>query len=66
VIALVVGHAFFRRVLTHGYQANRILRFDEDGVMIHAMHKEAAALITRRRSRISRSSARRFHLCPTM
>src|SRR5882762_2320678 len=48
VIALVVGHAFSGGFLTHGYQANRILAFDDDGVMIHAMHKEAAARITRR------------------
>ena len=32
----------------HGYQANRILAFDDDGVMIHAMHKEAAARVTQR------------------
>jgi biotin-independent malonate decarboxylase gamma subunit len=48
VIALVVGHAFSGGFLTHGYQANRILAFDDDGVIIHAMHKEAAARITRR------------------
>jgi malonate decarboxylase gamma subunit len=48
VIALVVGHAISGGFLTHGYQANRILAFDDDGVMIHAMHKEAAARITRR------------------
>jgi malonate decarboxylase gamma subunit len=48
VIALVVGHALSGGFLTHGYQANRILAFDDDGVMIHAMHKEAAARITRR------------------
>src|SRR6201996_979288 len=48
VIALVVGHAFSGGFLTHGYQANRILAFDDSGVMIHAMHKEAAARITRR------------------
>lgn len=48
VIALVVGHALSGGFLTHGYQANRILAFDDDGVMIHAMHKQAAALITRR------------------
>jgi biotin-independent malonate decarboxylase gamma subunit len=48
VIALVVGHAFSGGFLTHGYQANRILAFDDPGVMIHAMHKEAAARITRR------------------
>ena len=48
VVALVVGHAFSGGFLTHGYQANRILAFDDSGVMIHAMHKEAAARITRR------------------
>jgi malonate decarboxylase gamma subunit len=48
VIALVVGHAFSGGFLTHGYQANRIIAFDDSGVMIHAMHKEAAARITRR------------------
>lgn len=48
VIALVVGHALSGGFLTHGYQANRILAFDDPGVMIHAMHKEAAARITRR------------------
>ena len=48
VIAFVVGHALSGGFLTHGYQANRILALDDDGVMIHAMHKEAAARITRR------------------
>jgi malonate decarboxylase gamma subunit len=48
VVALVVGHALSGAFLTHGYQANRILAFDDDGVMIHAMHKEAAARVTRR------------------
>jgi malonate decarboxylase gamma subunit len=48
VIALVVGQAISGVPLTHGYQANRILAFDDDGVVIHAMHKEAAARITRR------------------
>src|ERR1700733_8507083 len=48
VITLVVGHAISGGFLTHGYQANRVLAFDDDGVMIHAMHKEAAARITRR------------------
>src|ERR1700758_4176412 len=48
VISLVVGHAFSGGFLTHGYQANRILAFADSGVMIHAMHKEAAARITRR------------------
>jgi biotin-independent malonate decarboxylase gamma subunit len=48
VISLVVGQALSGAFLTHGYQANRILAFDDDGVMIHAMHKAAAARITRR------------------
>lgn len=48
VISLIVGHAFSGGFLTHGYQANRILAFDDSGVTIHAMHKEAAARITRR------------------
>ena len=48
VIAFVVGHAFSGGFLTHGYQANRILTLDDAGVTIHAMHKEAAARITRR------------------
>jgi malonate decarboxylase gamma subunit len=48
VIALIVGHAFSGGFLTHGYQANLILALDDDGVVIHAMHKEAAARVTRR------------------
>ena len=36
VISLVVGHAFSGGFLTHGYQANRILAFDDLGVTIHA------------------------------
>src|SRR5271154_6270647 len=47
-ISLVAGHAFSGVFLTHGYQANRILAFDDAGITIHAMHKEAAARITRR------------------
>ncbi|HXM09383.1 MAG TPA: biotin-independent malonate decarboxylase subunit gamma [Terriglobales bacterium] len=48
VITLVVGQALSGGFLMHGYQANRILAFDDDGVMIHAMHKAAAARVTRR------------------
>jgi biotin-independent malonate decarboxylase gamma subunit len=48
VIALIVGHAISGGFLTHGYQANRLLALDDNGVLIHAMHKEAAARITRR------------------
>ena len=48
VISLVVGQAISGGFLTHGYQANRILAFDDSGVVIHAMHKEAAARITLR------------------
>ena len=48
VIALVMGNAISGGFLAHGYQANRILAFDDPGVIIHAMHKEAAARITLR------------------
>jgi malonate decarboxylase gamma subunit len=48
VISLIAGHAFSGGFLTHGYQANRILALDDSGIVIHAMHKEAAARITRR------------------
>lgn len=48
IITLVVGQAISGGFLTHGYQANRILAFDDAGVVIHAMHKEAAARITLR------------------
>jgi malonate decarboxylase gamma subunit len=48
VITLVVGQAISGGFLTHGYQANRILAFDDTDVVIHAMHKEAAARITLR------------------
>ena len=48
VIALIVGQAISCGFLTHGYQANRLLALDDNEVLIHAMHKEAAARITRR------------------
>jgi malonate decarboxylase gamma subunit len=48
VIALVVGQAVSGAFLAHGLQANRILSLDDEGILIHAMHREAAARITRR------------------
>jgi malonate decarboxylase gamma subunit len=48
VITLIVGQAISGGFLTHGYQANRLIAFDDEGVLIHAMHKEPAARITRR------------------
>jgi malonate decarboxylase gamma subunit len=48
IIGLIVGQAISGGFLTHGYQANRLLAFDDDEVLIHAMHKEPAARITRR------------------
>jgi biotin-independent malonate decarboxylase gamma subunit len=48
VITLICGQAISGGFLTHGYQANRLLAFDDDGVLIHAMHKEPAARVTRR------------------
>jgi biotin-independent malonate decarboxylase gamma subunit len=48
VITLIVGQAISGGFLTHGYQANRLLAFADHDVLIHAMHKEPAARITRR------------------
>jgi malonate decarboxylase gamma subunit len=48
VISLLVGHAISGGFLTHGAQANRLLALNDPGVMIHAMAKNAAALVTRR------------------
>lgn len=48
IVAVVVGTALSGGFLTHGLQANQILALDDTGVEIHAMHKEAAARITRR------------------
>ena len=48
VITLIVGQAISGGFLTHGYQANRLLAFDDEDVLVHAMHKEPAARITRR------------------
>jgi malonate decarboxylase gamma subunit len=36
IIALIVGQAISGGFLTHGYQANRLLAFDDDGLLIHA------------------------------
>ncbi|WP_158784559.1 biotin-independent malonate decarboxylase subunit gamma [Pantoea sp. BAV 3049] len=48
VIGLIVGKAMSGAFLAHGYQANRLIAFNDKGVMIHAMGKEAAARITLR------------------
>jgi malonate decarboxylase gamma subunit len=48
VITLIVGQAISGGFLTHGYQANRLIAFDDEEVLVHAMHKEPAARITRR------------------
>lgn len=48
VISLIVGQAISGGFLTHGYQANRLIAFADKEVLIHAMHKEPAARITRR------------------
>jgi biotin-independent malonate decarboxylase gamma subunit len=48
VIALLVGHAISGGFLTHGVQANRLLAFNDAGVTVHAMAKNAAARVTRR------------------
>jgi malonate decarboxylase gamma subunit len=48
VVSLIVGHAFSGGFLTHGEQANRLLAFNDPGVVVHAMAKNAAARVTRR------------------
>ncbi|MFB4284078.1 biotin-independent malonate decarboxylase subunit gamma [Nonomuraea sp. MTCD27] len=48
VITLVVGTALSGGLLAHGLQASQILALDDPGVVIHAMHKQAAAKVTLR------------------
>ena len=48
VISLLVGQAISGGFLTHGAQANRLLAFNDSGVVVHAMAKNAAARVTRR------------------
>jgi malonate decarboxylase gamma subunit len=48
VIGLIVGSAMSGAFLAHGYQANRLIAFDDPKVMVHAMGKESAARITLR------------------
>jgi malonate decarboxylase gamma subunit len=48
VIGLIVGSAMSGAFLAHGYQANRLIAFNDPGVMVHAMGKASAARITLR------------------
>jgi malonate decarboxylase gamma subunit len=48
VIGLLVGKAMSGAFLAHGYQANRLIAFDDAEVMVHAMGKASAARITLR------------------
>ncbi|MBY0240944.1 MAG: biotin-independent malonate decarboxylase subunit gamma [Burkholderiaceae bacterium] len=48
VIGLIVGRAMSGAFLAHGYQANRLMAFDDEQVMVHAMGKASAARITLR------------------
>lgn len=48
VIGLIVGKAMSGAFLAHGYQANKLIAFNDPAVMIHAMGKESAARITLR------------------
>jgi len=48
VIGLIVGKAMSGAFLAHGYQANRLIAFNDNGVLIHAMGKASAARITLR------------------
>lgn len=48
VVGLIVGKAMSGAFLAYGYQANKLIAFKNNGVMIHAMGKESAARITLR------------------
>ncbi|MBA1198973.1 biotin-independent malonate decarboxylase subunit gamma [Pseudomonas plecoglossicida] len=48
LIGLLVGKAMSGAFLAHGYQAQRLIALDDQGVMVHAMGKAAAARITLR------------------
>jgi malonate decarboxylase beta subunit len=48
LVTLVVGQALSGGFLAHGLQAAQILAIDAPGVEIHAMHRQAAATVTRR------------------
>jgi len=48
VIGLIVGKAMSGAFLAHGYQANRLIALNDQGVLVHAMGKESAARITLR------------------
>jgi malonate decarboxylase gamma subunit len=48
VIGLIVGLAMSGAFLAHGYQANRLIAFDDAGVQVHAMGKASAARVTLR------------------
>lgn len=48
VVGLIVGKAMSGAFLAHGYQANRLIAFNDNGVLIHAMGKASAARITLR------------------
>ena len=47
-IGLIVGKAMSGAFLAHGYQANRLIAFNDKEVLIHAMGKASAARITKR------------------
>ncbi|MEH0832972.1 biotin-independent malonate decarboxylase subunit gamma [Pectobacterium cacticida] len=48
IVGLIVGKAMSGAFLAHGYQANRLIAFNDRGVTIHAMGKASAARITLR------------------
>src|SRR5258708_31506026 len=48
VISLLVGHAISGGFLTHGAQANRLLAFNDSGLMVPATAENATAPVTPR------------------
>ena len=48
VIGFIPGMAISGAFLSHGYQANRLIALNDEGVLVHAMSKQSAARITKR------------------
>lgn len=48
IVSVIVGNAISGAFLSHGMQANRLIALNDDGVNVHVMSKESAAMITMR------------------
>ena len=48
IVATLVGNAISGAFLSHGMQANRLIALNDQGVNVHVMSKQSAAIITQR------------------